>query len=217
MFEDLRDIWAWACYWSNHKSWIWLFGTWVQILALLNQYRAGFNCFSQKVGFWHFLNESAKQHWDLSRLFPGRWSRHRYQLSAINQRFNERDCQMSHILISYKKLSLFLDIYSDDLRNLIFSQIFLRHHTGQHRQTVTQDMWGESWIPYLHWCRWANQKWHKLTNHRPVVRSHDIYWLIRALQRPVLMICVAGEGLTSEASLTAVLTQAATWKIKVSQ
>ena len=31
------------------------------------------------------------------------------------------------------------------------------------------------------------------------------------------MICVAGEGLTSEASLTAVLTQAATWKIKVSQ
>ena len=94
MFEDLRDIWAWACYWSNHKSWIWLFGTWVQILALLNQYRAGFNCFSQKVGFWHFLNESTKQHWDLSRLFPGRWSRHRYQLSAIYQGFNER---VSHL------------------------------------------------------------------------------------------------------------------------
>ena len=30
------------------------------------------------------------------------------------------------------------------------------------------------------------------------------------------MSCVAGEGLTSEASLTAVLTQSATWKIKVS-
>ena len=57
---------------------------------------------------------------------------------------------MSYILINHKKLSLFLDIYSDNLRNLIFSQILLRHHTGQHRKAVTQDMWGESWIPHLH-------------------------------------------------------------------